>query len=112
NPHYIDGPLFLMAKYYCYQCDWLPSQVKCQKLIDNFPHSDFSPAGHLCLAKNQFMQRKYSAGEKTLSRTVDIAWGQENYDVLSEAFRLQAELALYRGDLEEALKPYRRAIAQ
>lgn len=112
NSNYIDGTLFLMAKSYFYQSDWLPSQVKCQELIDNFPHSDFSPAGHLFLAKNQFMQRKYSAGEKTLSRAVDIAWGQENYEVLSEAFRLQAELALYRGDLEEALKPYRRAIAQ
>lgn len=112
NSNYIDGTLFLMAKSYFYQSDWLPSQIKCQELIDNFPHSDFSPSGHLFLAKNQFMQRKYSAGEKTLSRTIDIAWGQENYEVLSEAFRLQAELALYQGNLDNALKPYRRAIAQ
>lgn len=112
NSNYIDGTLYLMAKSYFYQSDWLPAQVKCQELVDNFPQSDFSPPGHLFLAKSQFMQKKYSAGEQTLSRTVDIAWGQENYDVLSEAFRLQAELALYRGDLQEALKPYRRAIAQ
>ncbi len=110
--NYIDGTLFLMTKSYFYQSDWLQAQVKSQELIDNFPHSDFSPSGHLFLAKSQFLQKKYSAGEKTLSRTVDIAWGQENYDVLSEAFRLQAELALYQGNLDDALKPYRRAIAQ
>ena len=109
---YIDGTLYLMTKSYFYQSDWLQAQVKSQELIDNFPHSDFSPDGHLFLAKSQFLQKKYSAGEKTLSRTVDIAWGQENYDVLSEAFRLQAELALYQGNLDDALKPYRRAIAQ
>lgn len=112
NSDYVDGTLYLMTKSYFYQSDWLQAQVKSQELIENFPHSEFSPSGHLFLAKSQFLQKKYSAGEKTLSRAVDIAWGQEDYDVLSEAFRLQAELALYQGNLEDALKPYRRAIAQ
>ncbi len=109
---YVDGSIFLMAKSHFYKSEWMPSQIKCQELIDLAPNSDFSPATHLILAKNYFMQEKYEFGEVTLSRTVDIAWGQRNYDVLSEAFRLQAELALYNDDIDEALKPYRRAVAQ
>lgn len=110
--NYIDGTLFLMAKAYFYKSEYLPSQIKCQELIENYPTGSFSPIGHLFLAKNQLLQHKYSAGELTLSRTVDVAWGMEDYDVLSEAFHLQAEMALYNNDLELALKPYRRAIAQ
>lgn len=109
---YVSGSLLLMAKAYFYRSEWLSSQIKCQELIQQFPTDEFSPEAHLLLAKNYLMQEKYSAALTTLSRTVDVAWGLENFEVLSEAFRIQAEYALYNNDLEEALKPYRRAIAQ
>ncbi len=109
---YVSGSLLLMAKAYFYRSEWLSSQIKCQELIQQFPTDEFSPEAHLLLAKNYLMQEKYSAAENTLSKTVDVAWGLENFEVLSEAFRIQAEYALYNNNLEEALKPYRRAIAQ
>ncbi len=109
---YVDGSLFLMAKSHFFKSEWQQSQIKCQELMDVRPNSDFAPEIHLILAKNYFMQERYESGEQALSRTVDIAWGQNNYEVLSEAFRLQAELALYEENIDDALKPYRRAVSQ
>jgi tetratricopeptide (TPR) repeat protein len=110
--NYVDGALFLMAKAFFYKSEWFPSQIKCEELITNYPYSRFSPDAHLLLAKALLLQRKYPQGEVALSRAIDIAWGQKRYDVLSEAFKLQADFALYFNRLDEAVKPYRRAIAQ
>lgn len=110
--NYIDGSLFLMAKSFFYQEDWLNSQIKCSELVDKFPNGDLSPDAHLLFAKNLLIQRQFNAGETLLSRTVDIAWRKKRYDILSEAFRLEAELALYQGDMEKAFRPYRQAVAQ
>ena len=109
---YVEGSLFLMAKAYFYRSEWLPSQIKCSELIDKFPAGDFSPDAHLLMAKNYLIQRKFHAGKILLSRTVDIAWIKDRYDILSEAFRLEADLALYLGEEEKALIPYRQAIVQ
>lgn len=108
----IDGTLFLLAKALFYKQDWFQAQMKCQELIDNFPYSQFSPDAHLLLAKAYMLQRKFPQGENALLKAIDIAWGQRRYDVLSEAFKLQADVNLYFNRLEEATKPYRRAIAQ
>lgn len=110
--NYVEGSLYLMAKSFYYREDWLNSQVKCSELIDKFPAGDFSPDAHLLFSKNLLVQRKFYAGEIMLSRTVDIAWQKKRFDILSEAFRIQAELALFQNDLEKALRPYRQAIAQ
>lgn len=110
--YYVQGMLFLMAKSYFYRNEWIPSQIKCSELIDKYPDGDFSPDAHLLLSKNLLIQRKFYAGKIMLSRTVDIAWQKRRYDILSEAFRLEADLALYQHDLEGALKPYQQAILQ
>jgi len=110
--NYVEGSLYLMAKSYFYKNEWLPSQIKCSELIDKFPQGELSPDAHLLFAKNLLIQRKFYSGKLLLSRTVDIAWQKERYDILSEAFRLQAELALYENDIKNAVKPYKQAIAQ
>lgn len=109
---YIDQTLFLMAKAYFYRSEWHNSQMKCQELMDNYPYSQLSPDAHVLMAKTLLMQTKFSQAEKALLRAIDIAWGQHRYDALSEAFRMQAELAMHFNNLDEAVKPYRRAIAQ
>jgi tetratricopeptide (TPR) repeat protein len=109
---YVEGAIFLMAKSYFYQEEWRPSEIKCSELVDKYPNSDYSPDAHLLFAKNALIQRNFYTGKIMLSRTVDIAWQKNRYDILSEAFRLQAELALYQNDKEEALRPYRQAVAQ
>ncbi len=110
--NYIEGTLYLMALAYFYRNEWLPSQIKCSELIDKFPAGELSPDAHLLLCKNLFIQRKFHAGKIMLSRTVDISWQLRRYDILSEAFRLEAELALYENDLDAAVRPYKQAIAQ
>lgn len=109
---YIEGTLYLMALAYFYRNEWLPSQIKCSELIDKFPAGELSPDAHLLLSKNLLIQRKFYAGKIMLSRTVDISWQLRRYDILSEAFRLEAELALYENDLDAAVRPYKQAIAQ
>lgn len=109
---YVEGSIYLMAKSYFYKNEWLPSQIKCSELIDKFPDGDFSPDAHLLFAKNLLVQRKFYSGKILLSRTIDIAWQKKRYDILSEAFRLQADLAIYEGDMEGAIRPYKQAIAQ
>ena len=47
-----------------------------------------------------------------LSRTADIAWFKKRYDILSETFRFMAEQAIYESNEDEAVRPYRQAIAQ
>lgn len=110
--NYVEGTLYLMALAYFYKGEWLPSQVKCGELIDIYPDGEKSPDAHLLFAKSLLIQRKWDYGMKMLSRTVDIAWQLERYDILSEAFRLQADLSLYKGDKEGAMRPYLQAIAQ
>ncbi|MGA1049517.1 MAG: tetratricopeptide repeat protein, partial [Minisyncoccia bacterium] len=109
---YVEGTLYLMALAYFYKGEWLPSQVKCGELIDIYPDGEKSPDAHLLFAKSLLIQRKWDYGMKMLSRTVDIAWQLERYDILSQAFRLQADLSLYKGDKEGAMRPYLQAIAQ
>jgi len=110
--NYIEGTLYLMAKSFFYQNQWLPSQIKCSELVDKFPFGDLAPDALLLLSKNLLIQRKFLAGRTMLSRTVDIAWMKKRYDILSEAFRLEAELSLFEFDLNGALRPYKQAIAQ
>lgn len=109
---FVDGTLYLMAVAYFYRSEWLPSNIKCQELIVQFPRSSYSPDAHLLSAKNYLIQRNIPKAEQMLSRTVDVAWEQLRYDVLSEAFRLQAELAIEQGNVDRAVRPYRQAIAQ
>lgn len=112
NSQYIEKTLYLMAVAYFYRNEWLPSQIKCNELVDRFFDGDLSPDAHLLLSKTYFIQRKFPSGNIMLSRTIDIAWQKERYDILSEAFRLQAEMALYNNDIEKAVRPYKQAIAQ
>jgi tetratricopeptide (TPR) repeat protein len=109
---YIEGTLYLMAVSYFYQNLWLNTQIKCGELIDKFPDGKLSPDAHLLMAKSLLIQRKFEAGKLILSRTVDIAWQLKRYDILSEAFRIQAELELFLEDYDEAVKPYKQAIIQ
>lgn len=112
NSNYIEGSLYLMAKAYFYKREWLPAEIKCSELIDKFPLGELNPDAHLLLCKALLIQQKFLAGKVMLSRTVDIGWFKKRYDILSEAFKMEAELALYENDLNAALRPYRQAIAQ
>lgn len=109
---YVEGALWLMAKTYFYKEEWRPSQIKCSELIDLYPEGDLSPDAHLLASKTLLIQRDFFYGKTMLSRTVDIAWQKKRLDILSEAFRLQAELSLYENDLDGALRPYKQAVVQ
>ncbi len=109
---FVEGSLFLMAESYFFKQEWIPSQQKCIELIERFADGDYSPDAHLLLSKDYLLQRKIALGKQMLSRTVDVAWYKDRYDILSEAYRIQAELALEEGDLEKAVAPYKQAIAQ
>ena len=109
---YIVPSLYLMAKSFFYKEEWLASQIKCSELIDKDPVGKYSADAHLLLATNLLMQGKYDAGLTILSRTVDVAWLNERYDILTQAFNIEAEMSLYYGDLEGAIRPYFQAIAQ
>ncbi len=109
---YIEKTLYLMAQSYFYRSEWLPAQVKCGELIDIYPDGEKSPDAHLLFSKALLIQKKFHYGRLMLSRTIDIAWQLERYDILSEAFRLQAALAIYENDEKSALRPYLQAITQ
>lgn len=109
---FIDGTLFLMAQAFFYRSEWLPANIKCQELIEQFPNSSYSPDAHLLSSKSYLMQQNIPKANTMLSRTVDVAWQQKRYDVLAEAFRLQAETALDQQDVDAAERPYRQAIVQ
>lgn len=109
---YIEGSLFLMSEAYFFRQEWMPSQQKCIELIERYADGDYSPDAHLLLSKDYLLQRKTAQGKQTLSRTIDVAWYKERYDILGEAYRIQAEMALEDGDLEGAVRPYKQAIAQ
>lgn len=109
---YVEGSLFLMAESYFFRQEWIPSQQKCVELIERYADGDWSPDAHLLLSKDLLLQRKISQGKQMLSRTIDVAWFKERYDILSEAYRIEAEMAIEDGDLEKAVAPYKQAIAQ
>ena len=109
---YVEGALFLMAEAYFFRSEWVPSQQKCIELIERYVDGDFSPDAHLLLAKDYLMQRKMTQGKQLLSRTVDVAWYKDRYDILSEAYRIQAEMAIEDGDIDKAVNPYKQAIEQ
>ncbi len=112
NSNYVENTLYLMAKSYFYQSDWINCQVKCSELIDKFPYGDLIPDAHLMIAKTYLIRKKTITGLTILSRCVDVAWLKKRYDILSEAFRLEAEVALRDGRFDDALKPYLQAVAQ
>ncbi|MFN6112385.1 MAG: tetratricopeptide repeat protein [Bacteroidota bacterium] len=107
---YIEGSLFLMAEAYFFRSEWVPSQQKCLELIERFPDGEYSPDAHILLAKVYLMQRKVSQGTQALSKAVDVAWYRDRYDVASEAYRIQAEMAIEDGDIEKAIMPYKQAL--
>lgn len=109
---YVEGTLLLMAKSFFYQSEWVSAEIKCSELIDKFPLGELSPDAHLLLSKVYLIQRKYALGKTMLSRTADIAWFKKRYDILSETFRFMAEQAIFESDEDEAVRPYRQAIAQ
>jgi tetratricopeptide (TPR) repeat protein len=109
---YVEIALYDMALAYFYKNEWLPCQVKCAEIIDKFPDGDMAADGLLIYSKTLLIQKKFDQADVMLSRTVDMAWQKKKYDILSQAFRLQAESHLFRYNLDEAVKPYKQAIVQ
>ncbi len=107
---YVDGAVFYIGKAYFYLHEWYQSQKKYEELIANFPESKYFPDAHLYLSMDMMHQGNVEGARTMLSRTIDIAWGRKRLDVLTDAFRLNADLELGEGDIEKALKPYRRAM--
>ncbi len=110
--NYIEGSLFLMAKAFFYKSEWVPVEIKCSELVDKYPDGEYFVDAHLLAAKAYLIERKYQLGKLWLSRTIDVAWHFHRYDILSEAFKISAEQALFENDIPGALRPYRQAIAQ
>lgn len=107
---YLDDGIFYIGKAYFYLREWYQSQQKCQELIDGFPDSKWQPDAHLVMAMDMLHQGNVSGAETMLSRAIDIAWAHRRRDILIEAFRLNADLQLSKGNVAEALRPYERAM--
>ena len=109
---YVEKSLYNIATAYFYKNEWLPCQVKCAEVVDKFPNGDMAADALLMYSKTLLIQKKYDQAEVMLSRTVDMAWQKKKYDILSQAFRLQAESQLFQNNIKEAVKPYKQAIVQ
>jgi len=107
---YVDDALYYIGKSYFYKREWYLSQKKCQEVIANFPESNWQPDAHLLLSMDLMHQGRIDQAEQMLSRTVDIAWGWKRRDVLIEAYRLNADIALGNGEPAKAIEPYYRAM--
>ncbi len=107
---YLDDAIFYIGKTYFYEREWYQSQQKCEELIKGFPSSKWQPDAHLVLSMDMMQQGNVGGAENMLSRTIDIAWAYKRRDVLIDAFRLNADLQLNKGNVAEALKPYQRAM--
>lgn len=107
---YVDDAVFYICKAYFYMREWYQSQQKAIELIENFPDSKWQPDAHLLLAMDLLKMGEVEAAEKMLSKTVDVAFKFKRQDVLTEAFRLNADAQLALGKTDQAVKPYERAI--
>lgn len=107
---YVQGALYLMAEAYFFRSEWVPSQQKCLELIERYQDGEYSPDAHLLLAKVYLMQRKVTQGKQALSKAVDVAWYKDRYDILSEAYRIQAEIHIEDGEIDKAVNPYKQAL--
>lgn len=107
---YVQGALYLMAEAYFFRSEWVPSQQKCLELIERYQDGEYSPDAHMLLAKVYLMQRKITQGKQALSRAVDVAWYKDRYDILSEAYRIQAEIHIEDGEINKAVDPYKQAL--
>jgi tetratricopeptide (TPR) repeat protein len=107
---YVQGALYLMAEAYFFRSEWVPSQQKCLELIERYQDGEYSPDAHLLLAKVYLMQRKITQGKQALSKAVDVAWYKDRYDILSEAYRIQAEIHIEDGEIDKAVNPYKQAL--
>ena len=107
---YVDDAIFYISKAYFYMREWYQSQEKAIELIENFPDSKWSPDIHLLYAMDLLKQGKLDEAEDMLSKTVDVAFRFKRADVLTEAFRLNADVQMAQGQTLQAIKPYERAI--
>ncbi len=107
---YVDDAIYLMAKSNFYQREWFQSASQSVELIENFPDSKWQPDAHLLLAMGLLKQGELEAAEEMLSKTVDVAFRFKRQDVLTDAFRLNADVQLAQGETNLAVRPYERAI--
>lgn len=107
---YVDDAVFYISKAYFYMREWYQSQEQALSLIKNFPDSKWQPDAHLIVAMDLLKQGDVEEAEKMLSRTVDVAFRFKRQDVLTEAFRLNADAQLAQGNPGGAIRPYERAI--
>ena len=110
NSDFIDDAVFYISKSYFYQNEWFQSQKKANELIENFPDSKWLPDAHLVLAMDQLHLGKPDQALTTLSRSIDVAWAHKRSDVLINAFRLNADIHLASGNVDEAIRPFERAV--
>ncbi|MGE3801298.1 MAG: tetratricopeptide repeat protein [Candidatus Kapaibacterium sp.] len=107
---YVDDAIYYMSKAYFYMREWYQSQEEARQLIENFPDSKWSPDAHLMIAMDMLEQGRVEEAEEMLSKTVDIAFRFKRADILTEAFRLNADVQMAQGETIQAIKPYERAI--
>lgn len=102
---YVDDAVFYISKAYFYMREWYQSQEQALSLIKNFPESKWQPDAHLIVAMDLLKQGQVEEAEKMLSRAVDVAFKFKRQDVLTEAFRLNADAQLAQGDPGGRLSP-------
>ena len=107
---YVDDAVFYISKAYFYMREWYQSEQKARELIENFPESKWQPDAHLFLAMDMLQQGQIEEAEEMLSKTVDVAFKFKRQDILTQAFRLNADAQLALGVADQAIKPYERAI--
>lgn len=110
NSDYVDDGVFYISKSYFYQREWYPSQKKAEELIKNFPDSKWLPDAHIVLAMDLLHQGDPERALTTLSRAIDVGWAHKRIDILIEAFRLNADIHLANGNVDEAIRPFERAV--
>lgn len=110
NSDYLDGALFYIGKSYFYLGDYFQSQRKFAELVNTNPRSTYIPQGHLYWAMDLLKQAKPDSAKIQISRAIDAAFYHKQKNVLTEAYRLNADIDINNGDIEGALKPYYKAL--
>lgn len=113
NSSYVPPALYMLAKAFYHkgkQTDFLFSKQKAQEFIQTFPEHELSVDAHLLLAEDLIALKDNEEARRALSRCVDVALPRKRYDVVTKSLRYTADLAMQRGDLEGAVRPYLHAM--
>lgn len=101
---YVDDALFLIARSYFLQSEYVKSERKCLELIDQYPQSDLANETRVWLGRSLFEQSRLSESEQALVTALEVS--KVEADVRTQAMSLESLSAVKRkqGDTEAALR--------